>query len=140
MIDPETGENLGGYRLRKATVEADFVASRYTIAVPVKPSWLARYFRSMATTERSPITGLPGPSGIRLDPEPEPDPEPRLPVDRSQIQPLPTSSKIGVGDVAELLETPEPATTPPAVEEQEPNEPASADAPTDANDSDSTTP
>ncbi len=40
IVDPETNESLGTYRERKATVEAQIVADKFTIAeTPTKYAW-----------------------------------------------------------------------------------------------------
>src|SRR4051812_13058310 len=59
IVDPQTGEELGGYRHRKATIEADFVASRYTIATPPQPNVIWKYLRSSLLPPQSRLEESP---------------------------------------------------------------------------------
>jgi hypothetical protein len=109
IVDPESGENLGRYRERKTTVRANFVADRYTIASP-PPKY----------------------SGFTMFRLSSPNVEPRqLPVDKTQIDPLPTTSLVRVGDTASLLRAPTPEKTPDQETPEavvEPSDNASEDA------------
>lgn len=97
IVDPETKEELGLYRERKATVEAKIITDRFTIASP--PSeyvW-------------DPLASLVPGETI----------SPALPVNERDINPLPTGSTVRVGDIAELVQH-SPLT--PVAESEETNE------------------
>lgn len=106
IVDPFSKEVLGAYRERKAIVVARIVAERFTIATARRRSW----------TEGL-MLGLGGVGVAREEPAREADPY-ALPVDHTQIKPLPTGSTIRVGDIVEQMPAVEkPATADTATEE-----------------------
>jgi hypothetical protein len=109
IVDPESGENLGSYRERKATAIAQVVAQRFTILQPPPRggNWLLESFKS----------GRPG-----IPAQPERD-DPRFPVEPYSVQPLPTGSTIKIGDAAEEI----PTQKQPSTEEAEGQEEANSD-------------
>jgi hypothetical protein len=80
IVDPETGEVLGSYSRRKTTVEADQVFERFTIAS--RPYIYERSPRDL---------GILG-AGEQVWPD--------LPVSKAEIQPLPTGTRVRIGDRA----------------------------------------
>jgi hypothetical protein len=96
IVDPETNESLGTYRERKATVEAQIVADKFTIAeTPTKYAW-----------NLDPLAAL----GESVSAQS------KLPVKEADIEPLPTGSTVRVGDVAERVRPPTPPKPAPTTE------------------------
>lgn len=93
IIDPDSGETLGTYRRRKATVEAMEVFERFSVVSPP-----VRRIRE----RQSPTVALPGmlqPSNWRYE-------RGHLPIDDGQVQPLPTGSEVQLNDIVESLSDP----------------------------------
>jgi hypothetical protein len=110
IVDPVTGENLGGYRERKATVKAEIVAERFVIAGPVR-LWRWKGIESL----------FPGFGETDSDVQ-------SLPINKREAQPFPTGPTIRIGDQAEKLEPSVPtAPSPERLEEGDNDEVDSAD-------------
>jgi hypothetical protein len=84
IIDPETGEDLGGYRQRKATVVARTPYPKFTIAVTP--------MRSRRVPPEDPLSRFAG----RTEQVQE-----QLQVRDNEIEPIASGSGVGVGDQAE---------------------------------------
>lgn len=91
IVDPETGENLGEFRHRKATVVVTTVAERFCFAGPPARN---RFLTSLlGGFEEETATSAP---------------DPVLLVDKSQVEPFPTGSAIRKGDRAEQIISAQP--------------------------------
>jgi hypothetical protein len=102
ILDPETGQDLGRTRRRKAVVVATNVHQLFTIATA--PKRLVR-------------TGLPTGIAALSSSEERQDP---LPVARSDIQPYDTGTQIRVGDNVEQIER-RPSTSKKASTREQPD-------------------
>jgi hypothetical protein len=94
ITDPETGEDLGGYRARKATVVARSAYPKFTIAVTP--------MRSRRVPPEDFLTRFAG----RTEHVQE-----QLPVSESEIEPVASGNEVRVGDQVEevVQEKPKPA-------------------------------
>jgi hypothetical protein len=117
IVDPETNEDLGVYRRRKATIQASTVSAKFTIASPVP----RRVRTGGGASFQSSLTALIGTyEEVEVD----------LPVSSSEIDPLPTGEQVAVGDtVEEIVTSPPVQPASAAVEErtapeEEPRPPA----------------
>ena len=90
IVDPQTSEVLGTYRERKASVVARVVAERFTICAAPRRSFAQSYF-----------LGVRG--GVAEQVAPHLQDPTELPVERRQINPLPTGSTIKVGDFVQPI-------------------------------------
>lgn len=91
IIDAESGDKLGSYRQRKATLSVTEAFERFSIAVP--PS------RREHDPSQSPLGGFFG--RTRSVPG-------ELSVDPHSIEPLPTGSSVQVGDIVEVFPQDDP--------------------------------
>lgn len=112
IVDPETGESLGGFRTRKATVRVTMVSERFCFAGPVARSRLLSTLFNAGVGE---IESVESP----------------LPIDQSQVEPIASGSSIRLGDVAEQLESPaqsdkEATTAKNSKEDPKPEDPGDA--------------
>jgi len=88
IVDPETSEDLGTYRLRKANVVAKSVSQRFTVASA------APITRRTGTAFQGSLAAIVGQvEEVEVD----------LPVDPGQLQPLGASQLLTVGDTAEEI-------------------------------------
>lgn len=114
VVDPETGEELGAYRRRKALVFADEVFERFAVVVP--PTIRRRVSTPVEReAARSPLTSMLG--GVRPEYTEEPG---SLDVDDFSTKPLPTGSQISVGDLVEVDPRDDPGLTDDALDEVSP--------------------
>jgi hypothetical protein len=124
IVDPETGEVLGGYRRRKAVVTAEEVYPRFTIAAP--PQKRIRVQEPTRGTALGSLLGGGSRSRWQLVPG-------ELDIEPGEAQQLPTGMTVRVGDHVETEPEPEPepaaeAQAAPAADNSSADEPAGTDA------------
>lgn len=85
VVDPETGDKLGVVRQRKAVVVVQVVYDKFALAGP-------------QTRIKTSLSGGLRPTIPRYETEAG-----SLPIDRSQLEPLPTGSSVRIGDTVEQL-------------------------------------
>jgi Flagellar assembly protein T, C-terminal domain len=89
ILDPQTGESLGEFRQRKATVKVTMVSKKFCFAGPVARSrFLSGFYKSML-------------AGGEMESVESP-----LPVEKSQLEPLISGTSIRIGDLAEQVRAP----------------------------------
>ncbi len=91
ILDVESGDNLGRYRQRKATVSVTEVFERFSIAVP--PA------RREQEPVQNPLGGFFG--RTRMVPG-------ELSVDPHSVEPMPSGSNVQVGDTVEVFPQDDP--------------------------------
>jgi hypothetical protein len=91
IVDPESQENLGTYRLRKATVVAQTVSQRFTVAAAATVT--RRVGGASLTGSLSALMGQV--EEVEVD----------LPVDSAEIEPLGASRHVLVGDTVEEIQS-----------------------------------
>lgn len=93
ILDPESGETLGEYRKRKATVYAREVFSQFTVA--------SAGTRNEVVEEQT--SGVLGMMGGRTRSHRR-TVDVMLPVEEGELKPLPNEDTVRIGDLAEATE------------------------------------
>jgi hypothetical protein len=91
VVDPDTDEVLGDYRRRKAVLYAREVYERFCVGYPPDRRVLVENPVAEAT---SPMLAALRPAQYRNEPG-------QAPINRTQIDAVPTGLEIGVGDLVE---------------------------------------